>query len=150
MRGQKGFTLIELMVVVGLVGVISSIAIPNYIQSRRSARESAAISNVRTLTSAEGAFLSTSGGYTQYASFSQLTTQGLIESTFVNNGGVKDGYLFVITQPDITSYTITAAPQTADAALMRYFYADQSGVIRQNTGAAATASSVPVSGGSGS
>ena len=150
MRGQKGFSLVELMITVSLIGVVSSMAIPHYISSRRSARESVAVSNIRGLVSAEGAFLSTFGGYTQYASFSQLTTQGLIESTFVNNGGVKDGYLFVITQPDVTSYTITATPQTADAALMRYFYADQSGVIRQNTGAAATASSVPVSGGSGS
>ena len=150
MRWQKGFSLIELLIVVAMIGVITSIAVPSYISSRRSARESAAISNIRTLISAEGAFLSSSGGYTQYASLSQLTTQSLIESTFVNNGGVKDGYLFDLTQPDMTSYILTAAPQTADAALMRYFYADQSGVIRQNTGAAATASSAPVSSGSGS
>ena len=150
MRWQKGFSLIELLIVVALIGVIASIAVPSYISSRRGARESAAISNMRTLISAEGAFLSTTGGYTQYASLSQLSSLSLIESTFVNNSGVKDGYLFVLTQPDITSYNITAAPQTADAAQMRYFYADQSGVIRQNTGAAATATSVPVSGGSGS
>lgn len=150
MRWQKGFSLIELLIVVAMIGVITSIAIPSYINSRRGARESAAISNVRTLISAEGAYLSTTGGYTQYASLSTLSSLSLIESTFVNNGGVKEGYLFDLTQPDVTSYIITAAPQTADAAQMRYFYADQSGVIRQNLGAAATATSVPVSGGSGS
>lgn len=150
MRWQKGFSLIELLIVVAMIGVITSIAVPSYINSRRGARESAAISNVRTLISAEGAYIATTGGYTQYASISTLSSLNLLESTFVNNGGVKDGYLFVLTQPDVTSYTITADPQTADASVMRYFYADQSGVIRQNTGAAATASSVPVSGGSGS
>ena len=150
MRWQKGFSLIELLIVVAMIGVISSIAIPSYITSRRSAREAAAVSNVRGLISAEGAYLSSTGGYTQYASLSQLTSQNLIESTFVNNSGVKDGYLFQITQPDMTSYIITADPQTADASTMRYFYADQSGVIRQNTGATATATSSPVSAGSGS
>jgi prepilin-type N-terminal cleavage/methylation domain-containing protein len=149
MRWQKGFSLIELLIVVAVIGVVSSIAIPSYISSRRAAKESAAISNVRTLISAQGGFLSSVGGYSRYASLSELTTQGLIESTFVNNGGVKDGYLFQITQPDSTSYIVTAEPHPAtspERPLMRFFYADESGVIRQSTGAAATISSPPVSG----
>jgi prepilin-type N-terminal cleavage/methylation domain-containing protein len=147
MRWQKGFSLIELLIVVAIIGVISSIAIPSYVSSRRAARESAAISTVRTLISAEGAFLSSVGGYSRYAPLSELTSQNLIETTFMNNGGIKEQYLFQITQPDPTNYNITAAPQTADAAVMRFFYADESGVIRQNTGAAATATSPSVSGG---
>jgi type IV pilus assembly protein PilE len=146
MHWQKGFSLIELLIVVAVIGVVSSIAIPSYVQSRRAAKESAAISNVRTLISAEGAFISSVGGYTRYASLSELSAQNLIESTFVTNSGVKEQYLFQITQPDATSYSITATPQTPDASVMRYFYADESGVIRYNKGAAATASSPPVSG----
>jgi len=147
MHWQKGFSLIELLIVVAVIGVISSIAIPNYISSRRGAREAAAIGIVRTLTSAEGAYFSGAGGYSSYALMDALSTRGLIETPFYDgslNGGVKDGYFFQISQSDSTKYVITATPQT-EVTEMRHFYADETGLIREEVGTPATSTSRPVS-----
>jgi prepilin-type N-terminal cleavage/methylation domain-containing protein len=147
MHWQKGFSLIELLIVVAVIGVISSIAVPSYISSRRAAKEAAAISTMRTLISAEGAYFSSNGSYSRYCLMSELDSLNLIEKDFYQSsidGGSKNGYLFQITQPDPTRYVITATPQM-EASLMRHFYADESGLIRENLGAPATASSTPVS-----
>jgi prepilin-type N-terminal cleavage/methylation domain-containing protein len=146
---QKGFSLIELLIVVAVIGVISSIAIPNIFSSRRAAREAAAIGTIRTLIGAESAYLSTAGAYSVYGVMTDLSARGLIESTLASTG-VRNNYSFAITQPrGVTTYDITATPLSSPTQV-RHFYADESGLIRQNFGAAATSSSPPVSSSSGS
>ena len=95
-KNQKGFTLVELLLVVIIVAIIAVIAIPNFIASRRAANESAAISNLRSLHIANATFQSTSGDGQFAVSMMDLQNAGLIDSGLGNAETIpKSGYLYV-------------------------------------------------------
>jgi len=156
-RASYGFSLIELLIVVAIILVIAAIAIPNFIRSRIAANESSAVQSLRNITTANVVYSSTYGiGYA-----STLGTLGAppgsAQPSFTNADlideilalGAKSGYTYTYTAGAptngvIDSFQLTGSPVTPGITGNRYFYTDDSGVIRQNTSAVATVSDTPI------
>ena len=88
MKDNRGFSLLELLIVVAIILIIATIAIPSLLRSRQSAQESSAVAQLRTINTAEVTYLSSNQG--AYGSLPNLITQGLIDSRFAGSvsGGV--------------------------------------------------------------
>jgi prepilin-type N-terminal cleavage/methylation domain-containing protein len=162
---KKGFSLIELLIVVAIILIIAAIAIPNLLRSRIAANEASATATLRTLNTAEVTYASTyNSGFT--STLNQLASPGaspaqptasaadLVDPVLAGTqqGGTvtftKNGFSFSYagsgTYPQIATYTVNADPLARGSSGQRSFFTDQSAVVRSNATSAASVSDSPI------
>ena len=148
---KRGFSLIELLIVVAIILIIAAIAIPNLLRARIAANEASAVGSLRTLNTAEITYNTTypnvgfacsltAMGPPSSGSQASSATAGLIDSNLA--GGAKSGYSFAFLNTTCTpssgintTYDIKASPQSPGNTGQRYFCSDISGVIQFNSAA---------------
>jgi type IV pilus assembly protein PilA len=170
LKREKGFSLIELLIVVAIILIIAAIAIPDLLKSKQAANQASAVASLRTINSAEVTYAST---YNTGYSFTLAALDGSGVAS-INNAGLIDDVLGTSHKSGFDFFYVAcpAAPGPNDAAINmangacatvanyqvsgnpvggvgtggNFYYTDASGVIRQNTNALAGPTSSPLAG----
>ena len=150
MNRTRGFTLVEIMIVVAIIALLAAIAIPNVLRGRTTANESAAIGNLRALVSSLEMARSVNNAYpltanwrlnmytTPTPDFGPPSFDHVMDGTACPPGaasGCTQGYRYTYASDAGTTYTIVANPDVVNNTGTRAFFVDESGLLRHCTGA---------------
>ena len=145
-KSNEGFSLIELLLVVTIIGIISAIAVPNLMSSKRAANEASALAGLRLISSAQATYQSTTGAG-EYGDLGVLRDQNLVDlsvgaATIAGPGTPKTGYLYAaasVSGAGAPAFDAKAQPSshTSDSLLFatgsRSFFVNEAGVMYFNT-----------------
>jgi prepilin-type N-terminal cleavage/methylation domain-containing protein len=140
----QGFTLLELLLVLAIIILLASIAVPNLMKARRAANEASAVSTLKLIAGGQLVYRQTQGQYTTLASLNQ---ESIVDNLV--GSGIKSGYVFESSPGTFPSdeYTATATPSVPAgiaASGVRYFFIMQDHVLRYNMTGPADSTSTPL------
>lgn len=138
MKNNKlGFTLIEIMIVVGIVIVLLVIAVPNYLRSRLNTLETAAVAGCLTVNNASQLFHINNGTYPNSLSelIEPVSNPSYLDPVLAS--GRKESYEFVYSRVNADSFTLNANPLSSGLLKGRYFYIDEAGTVHVKEGSEA-------------
>jgi prepilin-type N-terminal cleavage/methylation domain-containing protein len=128
-KTNKGFSLLELLIVVAIILIIATIAIPSLLRSRQAAHEAAAVATLRTINTAQVTYLSTAAG--QFGTVADLISNQLIPSNFIP--GPVSGYNFTIVLDSThRDFTVSAFPASTNDGRYAY-YVTPDGTVKYGT-----------------
>lgn len=133
---QGGFTLIEIMIVVGIIVILVTFAIPLMLRSRINANEAAALANIRTIYNSCQAYYSNNLPHTYPPnSLSDLTTPASIPAYIdsVLASGTKQGYQYSYQFVNEEQFKLYVNPTYTNRTGVRHFFVDETGVVRQDS-----------------
>lgn len=151
-KNQRGFSLIELMIVIAIIGILIAVGITGYKAAMKAANEAAAVKTLRTIAEQQMLYFNSHQRST-FGSFEEMRKENLLDSRFDGTTPVIDGYVYTmkVIPKSTTSqagYTINADPQVAEgvgATGKNHYYVDSdTNTIHVNDQQPATATDPPI------